>query len=131
MSFVQKSFKEVWDECYNWSIHATEREKKMQCNLKGLDVTIIFTRMVYDDNEGLKVPNRINISSADPKIVNLFKKKLCQPKSIPNWDERLWVNLYDTNITLPHLQYELRFFSSENELMHCLNDNSKYHCKVI
>ena len=124
----QEKFPEIREACYQWAIHSEADKKEIKCTLEGVDVTIIFTRMVWTKNkEEIKIPNRINVSSDDSRIKALFKKYLWQtdPAYFPNWDKRLWVFRNDPNVLLSAVQYELRFFQSEELLRSQLADDVK------
>lgn len=131
MNFVQKNFREVSDECYAWTMHSDDGKKEIKCNLNGIDVLIIFTRMVWSDHKGVITPNRMNVGSTNPIIEALFKEHLWQPKPYPNWDERLWVFKNNPNVSLPHVQYELRFFPSEDSLNNQLANESPSSCTLL
>lgn len=138
MSLVPMSFREFTTDCYLWSMYSDDSKKEIQCNLNGVDVKIILTRMVLTQSDQVKIPNRINVVSNDPRIQDIFNLFMWQPKSYPNWDDQLWVFRNDPNIGLPTLHYELRFFSSEELLNSKFDDENKviidekfYSCTII
>lgn len=128
MNFSPKDFRAIDKECWNWSLKSEEPKKEIQCNLEGFDVTIILTRMVVNEDGGnynVITPSRISICPNDPKIEAIFKKHLVQHTTLPEWKPNIWVFANNPNISLPCLQYELRFFDNEISLRTKIDEKEK------
>ena len=67
------------------------------------------------EGHSIKIPHRINVSSNDKKIEDVFKKHMKQPplSIVPYWNPNLWLFKNETNILCESFQYELRFFADE------------------
>jgi hypothetical protein len=103
----------ISDFCYNMSLDQTEPKTLLQGNLSGVDVTIVFTRMVWTESAGVIVPSRINIAPEISKIVNLFKMNMDQLDISAN---PLFVFKNHQNIEMECFQYEVRYFPDETAL---------------
>jgi hypothetical protein len=116
---------------FSYSQSRTLLRQKIIRQPKGLDVTIIITRMLFKEHK-LLIANRINISSDNDNIKNLFRKFLTQPSYLHTdkvmggkWNPNLWVFIHDPHVLSWHSQYELRFFPDETSMKNTPEEEEK------
>jgi hypothetical protein len=89
--------------------------KEYRCPLNGMDVLIIFSNLLWKNHNDPLIPSRINVSTHNTEIEQIFKQCLVQP-TIKNWNKDLWVFRNNHKIGYQPFQYQIRFFPNEEAL---------------
>lgn len=99
----------------------------MSYTFENADLKIIFLRqrIIYNP-EHTRILNTLNVSSADPKIQELFTKQFKQlTRNMPSCDDidlsylankNVYVFPSERHILIPANQFEIRFFADESSM---------------
>lgn len=117
---TEKIIKQIETEWRPNEYDSKHVSKIFQTFIDGEQITLLFSNLCKDQNHQILAPARINISSDQQEIKDIFLSNFYQPdfteyKNL-QWNKERWMFKNNPNFTYQFSQYQLRFFPNLKEM---------------